>query len=234
MERLVNGTPVYTSKVHRFGTDAILLSHFCNLHRKQRAIDLCSGCGIVPLWFADNGQGAHLAALEIDETACELLRTAIKNGAAVTPHVNKIEVINADLRTYKSESQYDLVSCNPPYFTGGFISDSAAKAAARHTLSCTTRDVMEAAARLLKNGGDFCLCQKPENLAEVFYEARRAALEPKVLRFVSAKPGRTPWLCLIRCRKGAATGLRLMPQLFVEDEHGNKTQELLAIYGKRG
>ena len=45
-----------TSPKHRFGIDAFLLSDFVQVRRRDRAVDLGTGCGIVPLlWFREGG-----------------------------------------------------------------------------------------------------------------------------------------------------------------------------------
>ena len=47
MELLDNGTKVFTGPGAAFGTDALLLARFAMPRRKETALDLCSGCGIV-------------------------------------------------------------------------------------------------------------------------------------------------------------------------------------------
>ncbi|MDD3429121.1 MAG: SAM-dependent methyltransferase, partial [Oscillospiraceae bacterium] len=54
-ELLAHGTQVCVNKTHRFGTDAMLLSHFCALKRLQAACDFGTGCGIIPLRWRDMG-----------------------------------------------------------------------------------------------------------------------------------------------------------------------------------
>ena len=48
VEILDNGTRVLTAPGATFGTDALLLARFAQPRRNERALDLCSGCGIVP------------------------------------------------------------------------------------------------------------------------------------------------------------------------------------------
>ena len=48
VEILDNGTQVLTTPRATFGTDALLLGRFAQPRRAERALDLCSGCGIVP------------------------------------------------------------------------------------------------------------------------------------------------------------------------------------------
>mgnify|MGYP001151717733 FL=1 len=55
-EILYNKTEVFCSAAHRFGSDALLLARFTEPKRSQKAVDLCSGCGIVSLEWHDRGR----------------------------------------------------------------------------------------------------------------------------------------------------------------------------------
>lgn len=55
VEILDNGTRVLTAPGATFGTDALLLARFAQPRRNERALDLCSGCGIVSLVWHDAG-----------------------------------------------------------------------------------------------------------------------------------------------------------------------------------
>ena len=45
-ERLDRGTLVYTAPGATFGSDALLLARFARPKPRERAVDLCSGCGM--------------------------------------------------------------------------------------------------------------------------------------------------------------------------------------------
>ena len=66
------------------------------------------------------------------------------------------------------QGKYDFAACNPPYFTGGYVSPDARRATARHDGSCTMQDVAACAARALHDGGKLALCHRPEQMAAVF------------------------------------------------------------------
>ena len=130
-EILYNKTEVYCSSVHRFGSDALLLARFCPPKRGQKAADLCSGCGIVSLEWHDSGHRGPCTALELQPEASALLAEAV---AAQGPELAHITPVRADLRAYREgEGSFDLCACNPPYFTAGFQSSNAARAAGRGT-----------------------------------------------------------------------------------------------------
>ena len=69
MERLDNGTKVFTGPGATFGTDALLLARFAMPRRKETALDLCSGCGIVALAWHDAGHRGPCTAVELDADA---------------------------------------------------------------------------------------------------------------------------------------------------------------------
>lgn len=81
-------------------------------------------------------------------------------------------------------------------------------------------------------GGRFCICQRPERLADVMEAMRKFSIEPKVLRLVQQRRSKAPKLFLIEGRKGGNRGfLNVLPTLFIEDDSGSFSEEMLQIYG---
>lgn len=78
MELLDNGTKVFTGPGAAFGTDALLLARFAMPRRKETALDLCSGCGIVALAWHDAGHRGPCTAVELDADASALCRRAVQ------------------------------------------------------------------------------------------------------------------------------------------------------------
>ena len=149
-EYLANGTAVRVTQKHRFGTDAMLLSAFCGVHRDWSACDLGSGCGIIPLRWHDMGHRGRAVGVELSPEGAQLLREAAEE-------LEHITSVCADLRTLQLEGNFDVVSCNPPSFPGGFRSQKPGRSEARHEVTCTVADVASTAARRLKDGGRLCL-----------------------------------------------------------------------------
>ena len=202
-EVLYNRTMVYCTPAHRFGSDALLLARFCAPKRAQKAADLCSGCGIVALEWHDRGHRGPCTALELQPEGSALLAEAVAQQG-----LDHITPVCADLRSWREgEGSFDLCACNPPYFTDGPQSANAAHALARHENTCTLEDVCTCAFRLLKDGGRFALCHRPERLAH--------RLEPKRLAFVKNKADGAPWLFLVEAQKNRKTGLRVEPDILI-------------------
>ncbi|MFI3168557.1 MAG: SAM-dependent methyltransferase [Faecalibacterium sp.] len=216
VETLSNGTQVYCSANHRFGTDALLLARFCPPRRDWKAVDLCSGCGIVALEWYDAGHRGSCTAVELSpEGSAQLAAALAAQGiTSIHPHCG-------DLRAFppmpELQGQVQLIACNPPYFElqTGAQSALPAHAIARHENECKLTDVCACAARLLKDGGRFALCHRPSRMAEVFAVLKQYRLEPKRLVFVKNKADGAPWLFLVEAQKNRKVGLVIEPDILI-------------------
>ena len=207
VEILDNGTRVLTAPRAAFGTDALLLGRFAQPRRAERALDMCSGCGIISLLWHDAGHRGPCTALELDPDASALCVQAVaENG------IDHITPVQGDLRMFcaagPEQGKYDFAACNPPYFTGGYVSPDARRATARHDGSCTMQDVAACAARALHDGGKLALCHRPEQMAAVFAALCAVGLEPKRVALVRKDEHSKPWLFLVEAQKGRKPGIR--------------------------
>lgn len=214
LEKISENIGVYISEDHRFGTDAALLAEFSAPRKSDNAVDLGTGCGIIPmLWCRDN-QFAKAVGVEISAAAAELAKSS-----AAEFSQGKVEIICADMRRieeYLPREKFSLCTCNPPYFKKGSGMERAGeKGVARHDGECSMEDVAKAADYLLKYGGRLCVCQRPERLCDVFWALRKHGLEPKILQCVAKNTVADPWLCLVEAKKGGKPGLKILPTRIV-------------------
>jgi len=70
-------------------------------------------------------------------------------------------------------------------------------------------------------------------LTDIIYELRNNKLEPKNIRFVYSNIKKEPKLVLIKAVKNANKFLKVERPLFVYDENGEYTEEILEIYNKK-
>lgn len=229
-EPLGNGIKILVNDFYHFSTDTILLADFAEAKSFSSAVDLGTGCGTIPfLWSRE--RKPEIYAVEIQSEACDLAeRSREING------LNNIKIINADLKELKGVlpfGGFDLVCCNPPYKLsgGGIKNPDNEKLLARHEESCTLRDIALAAKNLLRFGGRFCMCQRPERLTDVLEAMRENSLEPKRLRFVQQRRDKKPKLFLAEGRRSSKSGnLVVEPTLFIEED-GVLSEEMRRIYG---
>ena len=230
-EPLGNDTILYTTDEYRFGTDAVLLADFANPKTKDKVCDLGCGGGIIPMLFCRDNKGREVYGIDIQKGACEIASAAAKENG-----FNNLQIINADLRELKGVvpfSQFNVVTCNPPYKKGGagITNSNEARYIARHEAECTLADVCSAASKLLISSGRFCVCHRPERLSDIIDEMRRNKIEPKRLRTVHQREGLEPWLILVEGRRDGKSGMRIMPPLYIENNDGELSDEMKQIYG---
>lgn len=231
-ERLSDEIYIEVSAEHTFGTDALLLAYFASPKNNDRAMDMGTGCGIIPFLWLRNSKQSPVHCLDIQQNTIEQVKRSIERNALqgrLVPHL-------CDLREIRSEfpaEGFSLVTMNPPYKPVGTGIESKSNSAkiARHEICCNIEDAVKAAAYLLKFGGRFCMCHRPERLADAVCLMRQYSLEPKRLRFVTDKKGQEPFLFLIEGKKNAKPFLRVEPLLQIKKENGKFTREMLAVYG---
>lgn len=159
------------------------------------------------------------------------------NQMPVSPILNRINIVRGDIRQIKAcfeAGAFDFVVSNPPYFEQRTGKVSAQKGNARSDISCALSDICFAGAYLLKNGGKFFICFRPERLCEFLDETRARKIEPKVLRPVCHNADSSPFVLLFECVKGAKPGLNVQKCLYLFTKKGKPTAESDRIYGYAG
>ncbi len=191
-----------------YGTDAVLLSDFIRLQKKNAVgAEFGTGTGIIPILLSRRLSFASLTAFEIQEDYAALARENIRRCGLE----EKVKVVWDDLKNAPShlEREVDFVFSNPPYMkmTSGYLNEGERKLVARHEKFCTLEEICLAAARILKNGGSFFAVYRPDRMVDLFCALRGAGLEPKELVMVHSREGEAPKLLLCRAKKAAAPSL---------------------------
>ena len=230
-EALATNLNIYVSEAHIFTSDAIVLASFCAPRHKDKCCDLGTGNGIIPLLWLRDFKPKEITGVELSDSAVNLLKKTLKENNIE----DKINVFHNDLRTLKGvlpNEYYDLVSINPPYkkLGTGIVNEGEDYKNARHEFTCTLEDASKAAALLLKFGGRFCICQRPERLPDIFSAMRKFKIEPKSMREVIQRTGKEPSLVMVEGKKGSAPGFRIHHPLILEKENGEYTQEAANLF----
>ena len=190
MDIIVNdfyGLDMATTKEYGFGGDALLLAEFAKPKFKDNVLDLCTGCGVVPVMMMANGFKGRVTAVDIQPGAIELCNWTVEHN-----HLEeRFFPVLGDLTKldWPAES-FSLITVNPPYFVTGSGKENGT----------TSRDLAR------RESG----CHRPERLADVIFEMRKNKIEPKRLTFVNnATDSNEPWLILIEGKKGGHAGLKI-------------------------
>ena len=150
---------------------------------------------------------------------------------------DKIEIINENVinigKLYPKQ-YFDVVITNPPYkkIGTGIINESEAKIISRHEITANLEDFIKTARDMLKDKGEFFMVHRPERLVDIISLMRKFKIEPKKLRFVCPNKNKEPNMVLIKGIKNAKEFLKIEKNLYVYNEDGNYTDEILKIYNK--
>ena len=215
-----------------FGMDAVLLSGFAKVKAGEKAIDLGTGNGIIPILLYAKTEGEHFTGLEIQPENVDIATRSVKYN-----HLEeKIDIVEGDIVTASErfgKSVFDVVTSNPPYMIGqhGLTNPDSAKAIARHEVKCTFEDVARETAALLKPGGRFYLVHRPFRLAELIVTLTKYKLEPKRMKMVHPFVDKEPNMVLMECVRGGNPRMTVEAPLIVYKEQGKYTDEIYDIYG---
>ena len=215
-----------------FGMDAVLLSGFAPVKPGERALDLGTGTGIIPLLLSAKTKGDHFTGLEIQT---EIMKMA-QRSVALNGLEKKIDIIQGDIKEASrifGAASFDVVTSNPPYMNDahGLKNPGDVKAISRHEVLCTLEDVVREGTKALKPGGRFYMVHRPHRLAEIITVMRQYKLEPKRMKFVHPFADKDANMVLIEAVRGGGAWLKLEPPVIVYKEPGVYTDEIYEIYG---
>lgn len=214
-----------------FGIDAVLLSWFSKVKPGEKALDMGTGTGIVPILLKARYPQGRYTGLEIQEESAEMARRSV----AYNQLEGDIEIITGDIKEATSifgGASFEVVTTNPPYMIGnhGLTGENRAKTIARHETLCSLEDVISQASGLLNEKGRFYMVHRPFRLAEIFHVMIRYKLEPKRMRLVHPYVDKEPNLVLIEGCKGGRSRITVEKPLIVYERPGVYTDEILEIY----
>ncbi|MFY9135732.1 MAG: methyltransferase, partial [Bacillota bacterium] len=98
----------------RFSMDAVLLAEFATVRPRDRAIDLGTGTGVIPLLVWARRQPAEIVGIEILEEMADMAERSVQiNGLS-----DRIKIVHGDLRDAVDlfgVGSFDVVLSNPPH-----------------------------------------------------------------------------------------------------------------------
>lgn len=222
-----------------FGIDSVLLSDFAKeIKNNAKCVDLGTGTGILSILLCAKTKLSKIYGVEIQEDIAEMANRSI-----MLNHLEeKFQVVCMDIKDILNKkncdifekNSFDSVITNPPYkkINTGKLNDNEKKLMARHEIKANLKDFMKVTNYLLKDKGNLYMVHRPERLVEILQTMRGEHLEPKEIRFVYPQKDKAPNLILIKAVKNGREFLKVDKPLFIYEENGNYTEEILKIYGK--
>jgi len=184
---------------YRFSADAVALADFAQASATDTVLDLCSGCGVVPILMWQRSPFRYGVGVELDAE----LATLARHNVAQFHLADRIQMVHADIRFLDSNdlqgisfvvssSLFDVVTANPPYWPldQGRLNPNLQKAAARHEIFLTLHEVLAAARRFLKPGGRLYFSHLESRKSEILENLERTGLVILKTQSVSRLPSR--------------------------------------------
>ena len=217
-----------------FGMDAVLLSSYAKVRKRELALDLGTGTGILPILLEAKNEGEHYTGLEIQEESADMAcRSVSHNGLE-----DKIDIVTGDIKEASGifgAASFHVITTNPPYMIGehGLKNENEALYIARHEALCTLDDILRESARLLKPKGRFYMVHRPFRLPEILAKMSAYGIEPKRMRLVYPHIDKEPNMVLLEGLRGGRPRMQVEPPLIVYRKDGEYTEELLEIYRRK-
>ena len=217
-----------------FGMDSVLLSDFAkNMKNNSTVLDLGTGTGIIPILLCGKTNLKKVVGIEIQQDVANMA----KRSSQLNNLQDRFEVVNTniiDLKNIYEKQSFDVIVTNPPYKkeNTGITNENEAKLISRHEITANLEDFISISKDLLKDKGEFYMVHRPERLVDILSLMRKYKIEAKILKFVSPNRNKEPNLILIKGIKNANSFLRVEKNLYVYNEDGKYTNEILKIYNK--
>jgi tRNA1Val (adenine37-N6)-methyltransferase len=224
---------IQKKKGYRFSVDAAILANHVRLKPTDIAVDLGTGCGIIPLILSLHTPSAHIYGIEIQKDLAEL--------ASRNVHKNHMEgsitIIRGDMKDFRSHlnpGTVDVVFSNPPYrkLLSGRINPEEERAVARHEIRASLSDVVSVAESLLKPSGRLLVIYPAERAIDLIVNMRTFKLEPKHLRFIHPKRRSGAILTVAEGIKYGNPGLEVDSPFIIYESEGRYTDEAKKVTGE--
>lgn len=195
----------------KYGTDAVILSEFASVKPNERALDLCTGTGIIPLLLYIKSPKTNFFSIEIQEEIYDMAKRSL----ALSGLTDKINLMLGDLKDYKNHflpQSFEVITCNPPYMpeNTGKMCISETERLSRHEILCNLEDVIKASGWLLKDGGRLYMVHRSDRLSDIITLMRKYKIEPKRIQFVHPYEGKEANLLLIEGQYGRKSGVKVL------------------------
>ncbi len=138
----------------KIGTDAVLLGAWASIRLNPFSIlDIGAGTGIISLMLAQRSSAEVIEAIEIDDNAYEQCVDNFEN----SEWSDRLFCYHASLQEFAEEidDTYDLVVCNPPFYSEDYKTSDASRDLARFQDAMPFEHLIPCVSKLLSDIGKF-------------------------------------------------------------------------------
>ncbi|MBO7201174.1 MAG: methyltransferase [Bacteroidales bacterium] len=217
-----------SSSPMKVGTDAVLLGAWTpSLNCADISIlDIGTGCGVIALMLAQRISNANIQAIDIDSGACYNAKENFSNSI----WRNRLNIHECSIQSFceSTNSKFNIIVSNPPFFEESLKSNKTKRNLARHTDSLPFQTMIKSVDYLMNENGMFA-CILPFNEGNKFIDlAKTYNLFCTKKMLVSNKPSQTIKRILF-CLSRKEVSLIDTSTLFIRDEDNSYSKEYLNL-----
>lgn len=214
-----------SAEVFKLGTDTLILGAIGSAFSAKRVLEIGAGTGAVSLMYAAKNPGSLVTAIEIQQAAFEICQANFQD----SPFTSRLEVIHGAVQNFTSETNFDLILSNPPYFKNALPSAAEAKLKARHQVSLDFPDLLRKSAELLSPSGNACFIIPAEGYGPIKKEGLESGLYVcEVWEVFYKADDAKPQSVVVKMQKGAS-GVPKRNVLRVRNSNGGYHAEYAAL-----
>jgi tRNA1Val (adenine37-N6)-methyltransferase len=218
-------------KGYRFSVEAPLLADFIRTEASNELLELGAGSGVISLLLSIK-PFRHIMAVEVQADLADLARRNV----ALNGLMDRVRIVEADLRSFDPGRTFDVVFSNPPYIRGrgGQLSRSEEKSVAKHEIKCDISDIMRKTRALLKEDGRAYFIYPEKRRKDLTDAVNAHDLKLKTIRPICPREGEAANLFLVECGR-VSPETRVLPPFILYGRDGRYTIEAEAIFfGRTG
>ena len=138
----------------KVGTDGVLLGAWVDVQNEQKILDIGTGTGVIALMMAQRTSG-KVTGIEIEKNAAEEAELNCKN----SPWPERFEIEHVSFQEFliKSNTKFDLIVSNPPFFTNDKKSKDNNLSIAKHSDFLSFSDLLNGSEKLLTGDGKLAI-----------------------------------------------------------------------------
>tara|TARA_R110000765_G_scaffold336129_1_gene426491 strand:+ start:3497 stop:4207 length:711 start_codon:yes stop_codon:yes gene_type:complete len=137
----------------KIGTDGVLLGAWADIKNAESILDIGVGTGVIALMLAQRSNAEVIDAIEIDSNAYEQCVENFENSL----WGDRLYCYHAGLDEFIEEIEdlYDVIVCNPPFYTESVTSGDLQRDQARQNEFLPFKELLEAVSVLISENGIF-------------------------------------------------------------------------------
>lgn len=182
----------------KVGTDGVLLGAWAGgIETAHNILDIGTGSGLIAIMMAQRTD-ADIWGVDIEHDAIEQAR----ENALATEWKKRLHFIESDIITFHTEKIFEVITCNPPFFTDSLQSPDLKRTKARHNAGLSFKSLLLSAANLLSNNGRFQVILPTDSADYFVQEAWNQGLNLYRRCLIYSKENSSPKRVLLDLLKG--------------------------------